>query len=285
MSCYISVRVCPKPNIFFDEIIPEDGLKINDWLFTLHRITSTAMNQDGEEVDVETRWIYAETYCEREKLKSTINDKRPELLQYFKSFEGFRKTALKGNVTFTFWFEEYVDEGVRGNIEPSKINVGVGILNLRELDEDGNVTFDARNFAREKALEKSRKDRERAKHKVKENSKYLKFLGDPYFRRAWECYSLAHSERDFNIGCIYDIRDAAKERFGNNARSLLGISNSDWRRMGKILNDQPVRGGRHNGLKTDPIRNATAEERTFLLTLAEKILKAFGNILESEETR
>src|SRR5690606_11439319 len=115
-----------------------------------------------------------------------------------------------------------------------------------------------------------------AKSEVKKIAKYVRFLGDPYFRRGWESYSLALAEHDHAIRHIYDLRDAAKKRLGN-AQKLLGISDDEWSRFGKVLNNQPVKGGRHNGMQPEPMRPLTEEERTFLLRFAEKLLYAFGN--------
>lgn len=282
MSCCISIRACPKPNNFFDEIIPEEGLRFEDWLFTLHRIPSIGITQDGREVDVEIRWVHAEIDCEPEHLRSTLNKKRLELTQYLRALAGFRQARLRGDVTFTMWFEEYVNHGVRGNIESHKVNIGVGIQNVRQLDKNGSVIFDAQAVAREQAREQARKNRETAENEVKEISKYARFIGDPYYRRAWESYSLALAEHDHAISHLYDIRDAAKKRIGN-AQKFLKVSGDEWDRFGKILNDQPVKGGRHNGKQPEPMRPLTEEERTFLLRFAEKILLAFGDFLESEE--
>lgn len=282
MSCCISIRAYPEPNDFFDEIIPEEGLRFEDWLFTLHRVRSIGTTQDGREVDVETRWVYAEINCELEYLKFTLNSKRPELYQYLQALAGFRKTRLRDGVKFTMWFEEYVNHGVRGNIEPIKVNIGVGIRNVQQLDKDRNVIFDARTVAQEQVHEQARRSRETAKNEVKEISKYAKFIRDRYYRRAWESYSLALAEHDHAIGYVYDIRDAAKERLGN-VKQLLNIGADDWSRFGKLLNDQSVKGGRHNGKHPEPMRSLTKEERTFILKFAEKILRAFGEFLESEE--
>lgn len=282
MSCCISIRGCPNPNDFFDEVIPEEGLRFEDWLFTLRRIPTIGITQDRREVVGDIRWIYAEIDCKQEDLRSTINKKKPELFQYLRALGGFRQTRLMGDVTFTMWFEEYVNEGVRGNIEPYQFNIGVGILNVRQMDKDGNVIFDVRAVAQEQAREQARRNLEAAKKEVKEISKYARFISDPYYRRAWESYSLALADHDHAISHVYDIRDAAKKRLGK-AQKILQISDDEWSRFGEILNNQPVKGGRHNGNQPEPIRPLTELERTFLLRFAEKILHAFGDFLELEE--
>ncbi|HHK4224520.1 TPA: hypothetical protein ACQTXI_003010 [Pseudomonas aeruginosa] len=280
MSCCISIRACPKPNDFFDEIIPEEGLRVGDWLLTIHRIPAIT-TKDGQEVEVDIRWVYAETNCAPEHLKSTLHRKRLELRQIFRALSGVRQRHIEGDLDFTMWFDEYINEGVRGNIVPHSINIGIRILNVRHIDKDGNVISDARAEAFERSREKAQKELAAAKIELK-NTKYIRFLGDPFFCRAFESYSLALAEDDHAIGHLYDIREAAEAGLGN-AKKLLEFSENEWSRFGKTLNDRPVKGGRHNGKKPGPMRTLTEDECTFLFSFAKKLLDAYGKYLESKE--
>ena len=280
MSCCISIRACPKPNDFFDEIIPEEGLKIGDWLLTLHRIPSIT-TKDGQEVEVDIRWLYAETDCEPERLESTLHSKRPELCQILRALSGHRQRYIEGDLDFTMWFDDYVNEGVRGNIVPLSIDIGIRILNVRQIDKDGNVISDALADEYKRSREMAQKKLAAAKSELRD-TRYIRFLGDPFFCRAFESYSLALTEDDHAIGHLYDIREAAQAGIGN-AKKLLGLSEDEWNRFGRTLNDQPVQGGRHNGKKPGPMKTLAEGERTFLFSFAKKLLDAFGKYLESKE--
>lgn len=283
MSCYISIRACPKPNDFFDELILTEGLQIGDWRFTLHRIPCIAETRDGEQIQVDVRWIYAETDCEKENVDSTLYNKRPALKQAFKILEGMRLTQIEENLVFSMFFEEYVYDGTRTNIEPFQIDASVGILNYQIKDGNNNVIFDAQTNALEKDREQRKKIREDAKNKIIQIQKYTPLLDDPYFRRAWESYSEAKSDPINAMNRLYDIRDAVKKRLGKNTQTLLKINKKNWDRFGETFNNQPIICGRHNGNSPETIRTLTEEEKNFLFSFAEGMLNSFGDYLKLEK--
>lgn len=281
MSCKISIRACPKPNDFFDEMIPDGGLTAGEWLINLHRIRDIGTTLDGQDVEVEIRWIYAETDCDPDHVKATLRERKPELIESLEALTAHRQVQLEETLTFTYWFEESVIDGVQGNIEPHKINVGIRILNVQRLDDDGNVVSDARAESQQRAREQAHNARQLAKNRIRENADYARFLNDPYYRRIWKSYGIALGQDD-RIGQLYDLRDAAIERIPK-AQKTLGFSNEEWKRFGLLLNNTPVAGGRHSGKQPEPLRPLTVEEKTFLVKFAQKLLHGFGKYLESEE--
>lgn len=229
-----------------------------------------------------SRWLYAETDCEPERWASTLEEKRPALSQGLQVLAAVRRARLNEPLSFPMWIEDYEYNGYTGRIEPFKVNVGVGILNVQKIDADGNVIFDARVAQENYDREQARKVRSEAKSQIQEISKYVRFFDNPFFRRAWESYQLALGDDHHAMSHMYDVREATKKGAGGSEKKL-GISVNDWSRFGLILNNQAVQGGRHNGKHTGTIRPLTPEERSFLLQLGERMLFAFGDLLAAAE--
>jgi hypothetical protein len=282
MSCKISIRACPKPNDFFDEMIADGELDTGDWILRLERISSIGTTTEGKETEVEIRWLFAEIDCEPEQLKETLAEKKPVLLETLHALKAYRQTELQELLDFTYWCEEYETENTRGNIHPYQINIGIELLNVQRKDSDGNIIFDACLEAQKHAQVQTRKAREAAKVRLTENVRYMKFLSDPYYRRAWESYGLALADDDRAIGQLYNLRDAVIVRIPKSLQTL-GFTCGEWNRFGKLLNNTPLIGGRHSGTQAEPLRPPTAEERAFFLEFADKLLLGFGKFLEAEE--
>jgi hypothetical protein len=191
---------------------------------------------------------------------------------------GIRKIRLPGDVEFSMSFEEFVKDGVSRNIEPYKINVGIGILNIRVLNANGEVIFDAAKAEMDRALQSLKK----AKDELRELSAGItKYLGDDYFRRAWESFGLAHGTNQHAIGHLYDVRDAIAKKFGSEdkAREVLNLKKDEWSEFGKIFNADSVQGGRHNGKHLTPVKPMTDEQRALVMQFAKTMLFAYGNYL------
>ena len=283
VTCIIRIRACPNPNSFFDDLIPEGGLELEDWKLRIQQIPMPGTADDGSEVWYEVRWLYAEMDCDPNEIKTTLNKKKPELLQHLRALSGMRRSRIKGSVSFTMCFDEYVKDGVQGNIEPYFLDVGINIINYRAIDSNGKVIFDAEEDEKERTLERERLNLQTKSKEIKDFAKHARFISDPYYRKAWESYNLAHDEHDHAIGHLYEVREAAKARVKQ--VRLLNLIDNEWSRFGQILNDNPVQGGRHNGNKPDLTRALTRPERQFLMNFSEKVLLALGDFLEKEETK
>jgi len=281
MSCKILIRACPKPNDFFDEMIPDKGLRAGGWSLSIHRIKDIGSTHDGREAEVEIRWLYAEIECAPDDIKNSLQIHKPELVEVFEALAAHRQMQLNETLGFSYWLEEYVHDGVQGNIEPYKIDIGIRVLNFRRLDENGKVLFDAQAESQRHAHEQINNARALAKENLLENSGHIRFLNEPFYRRVFKSYGNA-SRHDEYIGHLYDLRDAASKRIPD-AQKTLGFTNDEWSRFGLLLNNTPVTGGRHGGNHPDPLRPLTAAEKVFLFGFAQKLLLGFGRYLESEE--
>jgi hypothetical protein len=176
-------------------------------------------------------------------------------------------------------FEEFVKEGISRNIEPYKINVGIDILNMRVLDASGKVVFNAVKAEAKRALQSLRN----TKDELRDISAGIaKHLGDDYFRRAWESFSLAHGANQHAIGHLYDVRDAIAKKFGSEdkAREVLNLGKNEWSEFGRIFNADSVEGGRHNGKHPTSLKPMTNEQRTSVMQFAKTMLFAYSNYLD-----
>ncbi|WP_116611317.1 MULTISPECIES: hypothetical protein [Paraburkholderia] len=284
MNSYVQIRACPNPNNFFDELIPESGLEVHGWRLFIRRIPMPIPDMDGRIASVDTtwNWLYAESDYEEAQLMRFTQDKLPTFRQLIRALAGVRHTHLSGGMEFSMYFEEFVKDGVCRNIAPYHVNVGVGVLNVRVKDADGNVVFDAK----EAEAEQARQALQDAKDELRITStSFVKHLGDDYFRRAWESFSLAFGADEHAINHLYDVRDAVTEKFGKEelARQALNLTKAEWSNFGKIFNDGAVEGGRHNGKHPAPLRPMTKEQRTQVISFARAMLFAYGRYLENQE--
>ncbi|WP_346833984.1 hypothetical protein ABDZ23_11940 [Pseudomonas koreensis] len=282
MNSFIRIRASAKPADFFDEVIPDEGYELNGWRFTRYQIPDFMPTPDGPDVEVISRWLYAETESEPGEWEATLHAKRPALDQALNVLAAIRQARMTEALEFTMWFEDYVHDGRTGSIKPFQIGICVGVQNVQTIDAKGNVIFDAQIAQETHDREQALKDRRAAKIEVQNLVKYVKLLGNPAFRRAWESYRLARGDDAHAMSHIYDLREAAKKAV-DGAQKKLGFSINEWKRFGLILNDQAVEGGRHNGLNIEPMRPLTTEERCFLLKFGERLLFAVGDHLEADE--
>lgn len=227
---------------------------------------------------VDVRWMHAEMECKPEIVQHVLEAKRPELEQVLRFLTGQRQNHLNVGLRFSMWYEESICDGILSNIHPIKIGVSIGILNFRHFDKNGKLIFDAQSLKAEQAKIRRRTAKEELKAQAAIN---LKHLDDPHFRRAWECYSLAHGSNEFAIGHLYDIREAAEMKFGN-AQKVLNLSENEWNRFGKLFNGNSAYGGRHNGKHSAPLRPLSPDEKLQAISFAQKILDAFVVQLELE---
>lgn len=281
MSCFISIRACPNPNDFFDELISDERQTIQGWRLSIRRISTPTTSDETPDTFVDVRWLHAEFDCEPEQVKDVLNTQLPELRQLIRILAGVRSNHFNQGLSFSMWFEEYVLDGVLHMIHPFKINVGIGVLNIQTLDGNGTVLSDMKAFEASQAQAR----RQAAKRELRVlAANIVPFLSDPQFRRAWESYSLAQGSGDHAIGHLYDIREAAEKRFGN-AQKVLELSENEWDRFGKLFNGVSVMGGRHNGMHSASLRPLTSAEKSQAMIFARKMLDAFAKELESRAAR
>lgn len=232
MTSYVQVRACPSPNNFFDEIIPDDGIKIGEWRFTIRRISMLADNLPEGKDFVDIAWLYAESDYDEAQLAGFRQDKLPSFMQIVQALAGLRRVHISGEIKFSMFFEEFVKDGVVRNVEPYRLEIGVDIRLIRVTDGAGSVVFDAEAHAAERA-QRARQD---AKNELRVTAEAVaRHLGDDFFRRSWESFNLAFGKDEHAINHLFDVRDAVLGKFEKEevARKALGIPKRSGTTSGK----------------------------------------------------
>lgn len=281
MTSYIQLRACPNPNNFFDDIIPDSGLDVGDWRLTIRRLPTPVGDAAGGHTFVDIAWLYAESNCDETQLSRFRQDKLPSFMQIVQALAGVRRMHLSGGVEFSMFFQEFVKGGVTQNIEPYKVDSGVGILQIRITDPSGAVIFDAEA----EAAERARRALQDARNELQITAQAItKHLGDDFFRRAWESFNLAFGKDEHAINHLFDVRDAVLGKFGKEdaARNALGIHKKEWSDFGRAFNDGAVIGGRHNGKHPAPLRPMTDHQRGQSIRFAKNLLLSYGRYLDSQ---
>lgn len=77
---------------------------------------------------------------------------------------------------------------------------------------------------------------------------------------------------------LYEIRDAIAELYGgeHGAKKVLGITSTDWKALGRLANNEPLREGRHRGQTIGELRSATQEELEDARRIASNLIKAYA---------
>lgn len=83
---------------------------------------------------------------------------------------------------------------------------------------------------------------------------------------------------------LYEICEVLKKKFGGEkkARGILRISGTDWSRLGKLSNHEPIKQGRHRGKNFESLRDATEEELKEARQIVKKIIKKYFDFLEGK---
>lgn len=81
---------------------------------------------------------------------------------------------------------------------------------------------------------------------------------------------------------LYEIRDALSKRFGGEkkARSELGVSKTQWDRLGILANIEPIKQGRHRGGHIGTLRDATLDELNQAREIAVQMMHKYLEYLE-----
>ena len=154
--------------------------------------------------------------------------------------------------------------------EPGHVVVSGFAPDIRVIDKDGNVVHD------------SKRDRiEKKKSLAELVSTYL--TADGLLTSMLESQSAAVRDPNNELVHIYEIREALSTKFGGErgARSALGISCSDWSRLGQLWNNEPLRQGRHRGKSGSALRDATEAELTEARRIALAMIEAYLRHLDT----
>jgi len=145
-------------------------------------------------------------------------------------------------------------------------------LDMVATDSDGNVVADT-NAER---LADERKFREQTQRHAE----------DPLLKDLIASFGRAVADPADLMTHLYEIRDAlSKRRFRgeNEAKKELGLTNSEWKDMGRIADHEPIEESRHRG--SHPARRpATKEEQDRVFAVARRMIRAYLDHLDRSST-
>lgn len=148
--------------------------------------------------------------------------------------------------------------------EPARLLISGGTVDFQVTDKDGNVISD------------SKQDRIEKKKSLAE---LVTTHGatDGLLASLLLSYDAAVRDSNNELVHLYEIREALTKKFGgeNATRSALGISSSQWSRLGHLCNNEPLRQGRHRGKTGGVLRDASEGELTEARGSARAMIKAY----------
>jgi hypothetical protein len=76
-----------------------------------------------------------------------------------------------------------------------------------------------------------------------------KLAQSPELGEMVKSYSRSIADPSNELLYLYEIRDALSKHYGGDgeARASLNIGNAEWKRLGRLANEQPLAEGRHRG--------------------------------------
>jgi hypothetical protein len=154
--------------------------------------------------------------------------------------------------------------------ETLHLKMKVNDVDVVVTDADGNIVTD------------SKRERIEAEKKLAEAIGRIG-QADPILIKLLDSYRAAVEDPDDELVHLYEIRDALFAHFNCDARarSALGISYTDWKRLGKLANEEPIREGRHRGKSRVPLRKATPKELGEARNLARQLIEAYVRYTDS----
>ena len=107
-----------------------------------------------------------------------------------------------------------------------------------------------------------------------------KLARSPLLRGMFRSYSNSLSDAANELVHLYEVRDALAAHYGGEqgARAALGISRSEWKRVGILANDEPIEQGRHRGQHAGELRGATSSELEEARTIVRKWIIAVADM-------
>jgi len=166
-----------------------------------------------------------------------------------------------------------LDGGRNGYFQVDSVvcTTSIGNVDLIQRDANGNILSDTKQ---ERIDKKKRLAELAAKFRLKDAS----------LDQMLRSYNASVSDPKNELIHLYEIRDAASKRFGNdsNTKKGLNISSSEWSTLGRLANSEPLTQGRHRGQNPGILRDAETSELEQARRIAAKIVENYLNYLEKE---
>ena len=147
----------------------------------------------------------------------------------------------------------------------------VGAPDIIITDSEGNVVKDTKA--------------ERLADERKFQEQCLRHVENPLLKELMASFSRAVADPGDRMTHLYEFRDALSRHFGGEreAKSTLGVTNTEWSDLGRIANREPIQESRHRG-SHPALRQATEAEQTRVLEIARRMLRAYLDQLDRTPT-
>lgn len=130
------------------------------------------------------------------------------------------------------------------------IGASLGIPDIVMIDKEGNIISDSRQ---------ERIDKQKWFAEIVDKYRDV----DSTLDHILKSYRNSVMDQEDEFVHLYEIRDALSVKFGgeNNAKKKLEITNNEWKVIGELANNKPLKQGRHRGRKSvGALRAATPSE-------------------------
>jgi len=157
--------------------------------------------------------------------------------------------------------------------EPAVIKISTGNVDFVVHDAAGNVTRDTR--------------RERIDHRKVFADRAAMHIVDPVLNAVLRSYSAAVADPRNELVHLYEIREGLATHFGGQrpATHALGITGTTWSTLGRIVNEEPLRQGRHRGKQLGALRDATEAELKEARSIARDMIEAYLTFLRNKSEK
>lgn len=153
--------------------------------------------------------------------------------------------------------------------EAGMITLATGIVDVQTTDAAGKVITDTR---RDRLLGRRTLAARAAAH-----------ITDDVANAILRSYAAAVNDPRNELVHLYEIGEAISTHFGGAqpAKKALGISDGDWRRLGRLACDEPILQGRHRGRHPGTLRAATGGELSTARMIGRAMVESYLAYLES----
>lgn len=155
-------------------------------------------------------------------------------------------------------------------VQSGHFSVSTSRVDLRVTDQNGNTILDSK---RDRVEQKKRFSFLVSKH-LPADGLLASLLGSCHAAVRDPANELVH---------LYEVREALSKMYGadNAARAALGISSTQWSRLGHLCNESSLRQGRHRGKSVGALRDASEAELTEARNIVLAMVEAYLERLES----
>jgi hypothetical protein len=160
---------------------------------------------------------------------------------------------------------EYADgrRDVTAFPESVRISASVGKIDFVIKDANGDIIKDSKA--------------ERLKSQDEFRKKVTKLLPtDLVLRRMIQSFNNGLADKDNMFIHLYEIRDTLATTFSGKdaARTVVNVSDANWRKFGKMTCDDPFLEGRHRG-RHDNLRKASREDVDWVIKFSQTIIEGY----------